>query len=552
MITLTFSNSTSISVRPGIQPKDFLDKIAEAENVSAADIAAVRINNEVCSLTYSIDYNASVEAVLANSTEGASIYRRTLCFVLAASAHTLFPDKRLIVGHSLGHGYYYTLDGEKPITLFEISQLKAQMHLLVEKNLEITQTAVSYEEALKILEDLNLEQTRHSLDYYCPPRIIMNNLTGFSDLYYLPLLHRTGRLTAFDLTLYEDGFLLRFPPSNTPGKLDNDAGNPKLFNVYKRYKDWGKRIGVTAAPELNRFVQERSFKDFINITETMQNKCFADAADAIHQRDNAKVVLIAGPSSSGKTTSSKKLAQQLQVNGYTPRVISIDNYYVGRESTPKDENGNYDYECLEALDIKLLNENLVLLFNGDEIDVPTYDFVAGARRYTGKKMRLEKNDILILEGIHALNDKLTPLIDPALKFKIYVSALTQLNLDDLTRISTSDNRLIRRIVRDSQFRGKSAADTIAMWPNVQKGERLHIFPFQNNADIMINTALDYELSVLKVYAEPLLRCVTPLQKEYSEATRLLKFLTHFSPIPSNFVPSQSLLREFIGGSEFKY
>ena len=535
-----------------MQPKDFLDKIAEAENVSAADIAAVRINNEVCSLTYSIDYNASIEAVLANSAEGATIYRRTLCFVLAASAHTLFPDKRLIVGHSLGHGYYYTLDGDKPITLFEISQLKAQMHLLVEKNLEITQTAVSYEEALKILEDLNLEQTRRSLDFNCPPRLLMNNLTGFSDLYYLPLLHRTGRLTNFDLTLYEDGFLLRFPPSNTPGKLDDDTGNPKLFNVYKRYKDWGKRIGVTAAPELNQFVKERSFKDFINITETLQNKCFADAADAIQKRGNVKVVLIAGPSSSGKTTSSKKLAQQLQVNGYTPRVISIDNYYVGRENTPKDENGNYDYECLEALDVALLNENLVLLFNGDEIDVPTYDFVAGARRYTGKKMRLEKNDILILEGIHALNDKLTPLIDPSLKFKIYVSALTQLNLDDLTRISTSDNRLIRRIVRDSQFRGKSASDTIAMWPNVQKGERLHIFPFQNNADIMINTALDYELAVLRVYAEPLLRCVTPLQKEYSEASRLLKFLTHFSPIPSNFVPPQSLLREFIGGSEFKY
>lgn len=552
MITLTFSNSSTISVRPGMQPKDFLDKIAEAENVSAADIAAVRINNEVCSLTYSIDYNASIEAVLANSPEGASIYRRTLCFVLAASAHTLFPDKRLIVGHSLGHGYYYTLDGDKPITLFEISQLKAQMHLLVEKNLEITQTAVSYEEALKILEDLNLEQTRRSLDFNCPPRLLMNNLTGFSDIYYLPLLHRTGRLTNFDLTLYEDGFLLRFPPSNTPGKLDDDTGNPKLFNVYKRYKDWGKRIGVTAAPELNQFVKERSFKDFINITETLQNKCFADAADAIQKRGNVKVVLIAGPSSSGKTTSSKKLAQQLQVNGYTPRVISIDNYYVGRENTPKDENGNYDYECLEALDVALLNENLVLLFNGDEIDVPTYDFVAGARRYTGKKMRLEKNDILILEGIHALNDKLTPLIEPSLKFKIYVSALTQLNLDDLTRISTSDNRLIRRIVRDSQFRGKSASDTIAMWPNVQKGERLHIFPFQNNADIMINTALDYELAVLRVYAEPLLRCVTPLQKEYSEASRLLKFLTHFSPIPSNFVPPQSLLREFIGGSEFKY
>lgn len=552
MITLTFLNSSTIEVAPRTQPQDFLNKIAEAENVSIQDIAAVRINNEICPLTYSIDYSAKIQAVLASSTEGAAIYRRTLCFVLAASAHTLFPDKRLIVGHSLGHGYYYTLDGEKPITLFEVSQLKAQMQLLVEKNLEITQSAVSYEEALKILEANNLKQTRKSLDFNCPPRVVMNNLTGFSDIYYSPLLHRTGRLTSFDLTLYEDGFLLRFPPSNTPGKLDTDNGNPKLFNVYKRYKDWGKRIGVTAAPELNQFVKERSFKDFINITETMQNKCFADAADAIQQRGNVRVVLIAGPSSSGKTTSSKKLAQQLQVNGYTPRVISLDNYYVGREYTPRDENGDYDYECLEALDIKYLNESLVLLFNGDEINIPSYDFVAGARKNTGKKMRLEKNDILILEGIHALNDKLTPLIDPSLKFKIYVSALTQLNLDDLTRISTSDNRLIRRIVRDSQFRGKSASDTISMWPSVQKGERLHIFPFQNNADIMINTALDYELAVLRVYAEPLLRCVTPLQKEYAEASRLLRFLTHFSPIPSNFVPPQSLLREFIGGSEFKY
>ena len=552
MITLTFLNSSTIEVAPRTQPQDFLNKIAEAENVSIQDIAAVRINNEICPLTYSIDYSAKIQAVLASSTEGAAIYRRTLCFVLAASAHTLFPDKRLIVGHSLGHGYYYTLDGEKPITLFEVSQLKAQMQLLVEKNLEITQSAVSYEEALKILEANNLEQTRKSLDFNCPPRVVMNNLTGFSDIYYSPLLHRTGRLTSFDLTLYEDGFLLRFPPSNTPGKLDTDNGNPKLFNVYKRYKDWGKRIGVTAAPELNQFVKERSFKDFINITETMQNKCFADAADAIQQRGNVRVVLIAGPSSSGKTTSSKKLAQQLQVNGYTPRVISLDNYYVGREYTPRDENGDYDYECLEALDIKYLNESLVLLFNGDEINIPSYDFVAGARKNTGKKMRLEKNDILILEGIHALNDKLTPLIDSSLKFKIYVSALTQLNLDDLTRISTSDNRLIRRIVRDSQFRGKSASDTISMWPSVQKGERLHIFPFQNNADIMINTALDYELAVLRVYAEPLLRCVTPLQKEYAEASRLLRFLTHFSPIPSNFVPPQSLLREFIGGSEFKY
>ncbi len=285
----------------------------------------------------------------------------------------------------------------------------------------------------------------------------------------------------------------------------------------------------------------------------MQAKCFAETADAIQKKGNVKVILIAGPSSSGKTTSSKKLAMQLQVNGYNPKIISLDDYYIGRELTPKDEDGNYDYECLEALNIKLLNDNLIDLFDGKEVNIPSYDFTDGKAFYKpNKTLKIAKNDILILEGIHALNDKLTPLISNDIKYKVYVSALTQLNLDDHNRVPTSDNRLIRRIVRDYQFRGKSATETIGMWPNVQKGERLHIFPFQGNADSMINTALDYELPVLKTYAEPLLRCVPPTERAYSEATRLLGFLHNFSPISAQFVPGQSIIREFIGGSEFKY
>lgn len=327
---------------------------------------------------------------------------------------------------------------------------------------------------------------------------------------------------------------------------------PKLFSVYKQYKEWGRIIGVTSVASLNQLVYNRKTKDFINITETLQNKQIADVADQIHERKNVKVILIAGPSSSGKTTTSKKLAMQLQVLGYTPHVISLDDYYIGRDKTPKDENGDYDYECLEALNIAQLNEHLLDLFAGKEILMPSYDFKEGKQYFTGKTLKLEEKDILIMEGIHGLNDKLTPRIPNELKFKIYLSPLTQVNLDDHSRISTSDNRLVRRIVRDAQFRGKSAADTIKMWPNVQKGERLHIFPFQNNADVMLNTALDYELCVLRVYAIPLLRCVTPLQPEYAESSRILRFLDNFYSIPADCVPGQSIIREFIGGSDFKY
>lgn len=546
MITLTFSNGKTIQTRKEVTAKEVLENFEKTEN-----LVAVKINNEVCSLNQTIIVNSNIEPIYIDSPEGSSIYRRSLCFVLGSAAQKLFPNKRLLVGHNLGYGYFYTFDNSE-ITKEEIESLKLIMTEIIASDKQITQEIVSYQDAITRLSSQNMTETRKQLDFIAKPTFIMNVLEGFSDLYYAPLVESTGILKVFDLVPYEKGFLLRFPVTKEPDKLSEFVDSPKLFGVYKKYKEWGKMLGVTSAASLNEMVYNRKTKDFINLTETLQNKCIAEVADQIKAKGNVKVVLIAGPSSSGKTTTSKKLSMQLEVLGYKPHVISLDNYYVGRDKTPRDENGDYDYECLEALDVAQLNDHLLRLFKGEEIQVPSYDFREGKQYFTGKTLKLTERDILIMEGIHGLNDKLTHLIPDENKFKIYLSALTQLNLDDHNRIPTSDNRLIRRIVRDSQFRGKSAADTIKMWPSVRRGERLHIYPFQNNADAMLNTALDYELAVLRVYAVPLLRCVKPYEKEYAESSRLLRFLDNFYSIPSDCVPKQSIIREFIGGSEFKY
>lgn len=517
------------------------------------EILAVRINNEICSIDSNVEINCKLEPIFKNTKDGANVYRHSLCLLLATAAHNLFPSSHLLVGHSLGYGYYYTLDTGAPITQEQITSLENEMQRLVQQDLPVTTKTISYEDAIKLFEELNLTETRKQLNYIAPQKIRINCIDNFSDMYFGPLVRSTGTLKVFSLMKYGEGFLLRFPRSSDHSKLTTFVDQPILFGIYKKYKQWGKQIGVTSAASLNELINNRKIEEFIDITETFQQKCIADIADQIAASKKVKVILIAGPSSSGKTTTSKKLALELQAIGYKPKVISLDCYYVGRDRNPKDENGNYDYECLEALDIPLLNQNLVDLFEGKEVIIPSYDFNEGVPYFEEKnKMKLDANDILIMEGIHGLNDKLTPLIPNELKFKIYLSALTQLNLDNHNRISTSDNRLIRRIVRDARFRGKSAATTISMWPSVHKGEELHIFPFQNNADAILNTALDYELSVLKIYAEPLLRCVNPTQPEYAEACQLLNFLNNFAPIPPTAVPSRSIIREFIGGSAFKY
>ncbi len=547
-INITFPSGKTVEAPYGSTALSYLPELG----ADSKDIYAVSLNNKICSLNRAMIVDTKIQPVLKTSKEGANIYRKTLCFILSAALNKIAPEKQLIIGHSLGYGYYYTLKDGETIKPEFIKQLKEAMQEIIDSDLPIDTCFISYEQAITTFEKLGLQETRKQLDYICPPLVQMNTIGSFSDLHFNPLLPSTGMISVFDLMEYGHGFLLRFPTSSKPDELTEFHDIPVLFNTYEKYKKWGKQIGVVTAASLNELVAKRKANEFITITEIFQQRSIADIATQIQNRGQVKLVLIAGPSSSGKTTSAKKLALELQAIGYVPKVISLDCYYVGRDRNPKDENGNYDYECLEALDVELINQNLVDLFAGKEIELPDYDFTEGVRIYKGKKMHLDENDILIMEGIHGLNDKLTPLVKPEYKFKLYLSALTQLNLNEHNHISTSDNRLIRRIVRDNNFRGKSAATTISMWDSVQRGERLHIFPFQNNADAVLNTALDYELSVLKVYATPLLRCINPTQKEYAEACRLLRFLDNFPSIPASEVPGRSIIREFIGGSAFKY
>lgn len=548
MIKIKFSSGKIIEKQAPCRAWDLLDNF----DIDSDKIVGIRVNNQVCSFSKQITNNVLVEPVLITSSDGSATYRRSLCFILAAAAQELFPLKNLVVGHSLGHGYYYTFDGQNSISQGELNSISSKMNQIVAADNIIEESFLSYEEAIILFEKLNMKETRKQMRYICPPRVRINTLNNFSDIYFAPLVPSTHYLKYFELMKYKEGFLLRFPQTNCPTEIKPFKDLPQLFNVYKRYKDWGKLVGVTSAASLNEKLFSGEMKDFIDITETLQDKCIADVATQIANREGTKLVLIAGPSSSGKTTTSKKLGMQLRALGHSPRLVSLDNYYVQRDDTPRDANGNLDFECLESLDIPQLNKDLINLFAGKTVEIPCYDFAKGSRYYNGKTTTLNPNDILVLEGIHGLNEKLTPLVKSENKFKIYLSALTQLNLDDHNRIPTSDNRLIRRIVRDYNFRGKTAAETISMWPNVHKGERLHIFPFQNNADVMLNTALDYELSVLKVFAEPLLRCVNPLMPQYSEACRLLRFLDNFPEISETNVPIHSLIREFIGGSAFKY
>ncbi len=548
LINITYlkdNKSQTTQTQSGTQVFSFMPEFS----INGNRLVAAKINNEISSLDTKLEFDCKVEPVYTNSKEGTSVYRRSLCLVLAAAAHKINPKTRLLVGSSISYGYYYTFVGDK----IPASQLKSKMSEMINADLKIKTDIISWEQAASIFEKQNLEETRKQLNHTCKSQVKINTIEDFTDLYFGPMVLSTGAHQVFDLIEYHDGLMLRFPKTKSPNELAEFIDEPKLFNVFQQYKEWGKRVNVTSAASLNDLVANRKINDFIDISETYQQKNISKVASQIVESGTVRVVLIAGPSSSGKTTSAKKLGLELQAMGYQPKVISLDCYYIGRDKTPLDENGNPDYECLEALNIEMLNQNLVDLFAGKEVIIPTYDFHSGQSYLEEKnKMTLAPNEILILEGIHGLNPKLTPKVPDNLKFRIYLSALTQLNLDDHTRVSTSDNRLIRRIVRDANFRGKPAEGTIAMWPSVQKGEVTYIYPFHNNADAIINTALDYELSVLRVYAAPLLRRVNPTMDEYSEAQRLLSFLENFATIAPTAVPPRSIIREFIGGSAFKY
>ncbi|MBQ2551667.1 MAG: nucleoside kinase, partial [Treponema sp.] len=416
-ITIKFPDNTSIQVENEICPLTLMKHFGD----KGQKIMAVKVNNEVQPLDTVVDINASLEPVYENTKEGAAIYRRSLCFLLAAAAHRIFPDSRLLVGHSLGYGYYYTIDMENQISEEQIKRLKDEMLSIVKADKIIESDYISYEDACTMFEKLGLVESRKQLNYRATAKIKVNRLDDFADIYFGPLVSSTSELNVFDLMPYHEGFLLRFPKHSEPDRLPDFVDEPKLFEIYSKYKKWGKRLGVTSAGSLNQLIHDRKVNEFIDITETLQVKCIADIADQIRSRKSVRVVLIAGPSSSGKTTTSKKLALQLQAQGYTPKVISLDSYYKNRADTPKDENGDYDYECLEALDVELINQNLLDLFAGKTIDMPYYNFHEGLRTYRGETMTLGPNDILVMEGIHGLNDKLTHLVPAEYKFKIYLS-----------------------------------------------------------------------------------------------------------------------------------
>jgi len=516
-------------------------------------IVATLVNNELTSLSYKIEVNARLTPITLDSSEGQRVYRRSLCFLLYMSAIRVLPQRHLVIGHSLGDGYYYHFSDQKGIDPDNLQRIEQTMHQIVGENLDIVRSTVSYMDALEYFDSREMEDTALLLQHRNDSKIPVYVCGDVMDISHGPLVPSTGVLKYFELKAHDPGFILRYPNESDPYRLSEFYASPLLFSVYQEYKQWGKILNVASAGRLNDLSSNGDTPQFIRTAEALQDKKIGEIADRIYsQRDSVKIILIAGPSSSGKTTFAKKLGIQLTVHGFKPVSISLDDYFVSREETPRDENGDYDFENIEAIDIALLNENLLSLTSGEETEIPSFDFKTGQRRYTGKRLTLPERGILIMEGIHGLNDRLTARIARDSKFKIYVSALTQLNLDDHNRISTTDNRLIRRLVRDSKFRGHSALDTLEMWPSVRRGENRNIFPFQDSADAAFNSALDYELGVLKNHAVPLLQHVKPIHGVYHEALRLLSFLQNFIAIPEKHVPELSIVREFIGESGFHY
>jgi uridine kinase len=481
------------------------------------------------------------------------IYHRTLSFLLGAALREALPERKVYAGYLLGGSYCYTFTHKAKLLEQEIDSLKAEMRRLIEQDIEIQSYNLNYAEALAYFEKDGQGDAALLLRQRGRALVRVNRLKDFITLYSEPLLPRTGLVSLFDILPCYGGFCLTFPREYGGGFREKIPENPKAFSVYHEYMKWGRITGVHSAGCINKIIAEGTIKEFIRINEAFQAKKLSTAADEIYKRqDEIKVVLIAGPSSSGKTTTSKKLSMHLKVLGIKAIEISLDDYYLHPDKAPKDENGQPDLECLEALDVDYLNKQLLDILDGKETTLPIYDFKTKTRRQGGTIRLNARREVLVIEGIHGLNDALTPQIKAKNKFKLYVSVFSQLGLDGHNRVSACSNRLLRRIVRDRQFRGASAQRTLAMWESVQRGAEKYILRFEDSADAVFNSAFDYEIPVLKCYAEPLLREIKPGDSEYGEAERLLDFLDNFTALPPQFVPGESILREFIGGSDFKY
>lgn len=529
-------------------------QIAEKENVKLDHpILGALVNNKVRDLNYRIDKPCQIRFFDISSTYGAAMYKRSLYFLMFKVVSDILPNVRLRILHSISGGKYCALDGyDGEITDALAEKIKSAMLDLVNRNLPFTRSELLTPEALEVYSKHGMDEKARLFQYRKRLYTSIYWLDDKVNYYYGFLVPSTGYLTVFNVEKYENGLLLKMPWPKHPDALSTTRRHPKLFSVYKEYRDWAVKMGVPNVMDINDKIVAGEIADVIRITEAFQENRFAKIASEVHDRGNVKLVMISGPSSSGKTTTCKRISVQLAIQGYHPVQVSVDDFFVEREQTPKDKNGQYDFEALEAIDLELFNNTLLQLMDGKEVELPTFDFQQGKKIWTGKKVQMQENSIVIIEGIHCLNPKLTAAIPNDLKYKIFVSALTSISIDSQNPIPTTDNRLIRRIVRDHKYRGYSALDTLRRWQSVRDGEARNIFPYQENADVMVNTALIYELGILKPYAVPVLRDVPETEPEYAEARRLLKFLSYFKSIAPENIPGTSILREFVGGSQFSY
>lgn len=510
------------------------------------------VNNRTEGLNYRLYHNKDVEYFDLHSATGERCYMRTLFFVLCKSVHDLYPDSKVVIDIPVSNGYYCNLMLGHDVTETDVTRIRERMRQLIDAKLPIRRYEVPTEEAVRIFSSRGDKAKAKLLRSTGKLYTTYYEIDDYVDNFYGSLLINTSQLTLFGLEKYFDGALLRLPSRQNPAELGALIRQDKMFDIFKEQHRWNRILGVSTVGDFNEAVRSGQTTGLINVSEALQEKKIASIAEQIAHRQGTRVVLIAGPSSSGKTTFCKRLSIQLVTCGIKPIQISLDDYFVDRHLTPKDENGEYDYESVHALNIPLLNEQLQQLFEGKNIELPKYNFQTGKSEKSGKRLQLDDNQVLVLEGIHALNPELTAQIPQEQKFHIYISALTTILLDDHNYIRTTDNRLLRRIIRDYKYRGVNAQETIHRWPSVRAGENKWIFPYQENADVMFNTAMLFELAVIKQQAEPLLDLVPENCPEYAEAYRLRTFLEYIQPIPNRALPPTSLLREFLGGSSFKY
>ena len=513
---------------------------------------SARVNNKVEGMHYRVYNSKDVEFLDMASASGSRAYTRTLFFVLCKAVQDIYPNTDVVIDIPVSNGFYVDIRLGRPVVEEDVNILRRRMQEIIDAKMPIRRYMVPTEDAIALfqekgdVEKVKLLKTSGSIytTYY--------KIGEYVDFYYGTLLTNTSGLYLFGLEKYYDGMLLRIPSLKDPDKLGEMTKQDKMFDIFKEHHRWQDILGIRTVGDFNQAIEAGHATDIINISEALQEKKIANIAEDIANRQGVKLVLLAGPSSSGKTTSCKRLSIQLAVNGLKPLQISLDDYFVDRDRTPKDDNGEYDFESIYALNLDLLNEQFNALFRGEEVELPKYDFPSGKSVKSGKKLKMEPNNVLVVEGIHALNPELTAHIPQEQIYRVYASALTTILLDNHNYIPTTDNRLLRRIIRDYKYRGVSAQETIHRWPSVRTGENKWIFPYQENADAMFNTAMLYELSVLKMQAEPLLQQVPENCEEHAEAYRLLKFLKYFKGIPYNNLPPTSLLREFLGGSSFHY